>query len=101
MARVRKLDFETAPVVKRNASEKCLLRVSIQEGVIINRIRELWAKQGCTTTEPEEEYPLDTITLQKAQSLYEEKGMVVECKAGHVLGVYREPKERMKKGVAV
>lgn len=36
------------------------------------------------------EYPLDTMTLEEAQRLHTEKGMILLCEDGHVVGMFRE-----------
>jgi len=38
------------PATKR----RCLLRVSIRDGVIESRLEELWARQGCVQVEDKE-----------------------------------------------
>ena len=36
------------------------------------------------------EYPLDTTTLEEAQKLHTEKGMILLCEDGHVIDMFRE-----------
>lgn len=41
----------------------------------------------------ENEYPLDSMKVVDAMKLYNQKGMILYCEDGHVLGMYREPLE--------
>jgi hypothetical protein len=38
-------------------------------------------------------YPLDTMTIDDAVRIHNEKGVVLECEDGHVKGIYHEKQE--------
>ena len=38
-------------------------------------------------------HPLDEMTLEDAVNLYETKGMLLYCRDGHVVAVFREQKQ--------
>jgi len=44
-------------------------------------------------------FPLDTMTVEQAQDIYKNKGMLLLCNDGHVINVFRESTNKQEEGV--